>query len=513
MKTAIQEKPEELQSEQSKKIQAQQHLNSTETSQRPQEWGGLNPFSEWQENPFDPEDLEGLVLVKPAVNPVNPNVEDLVDNPPPAKPPKTLQQILLSPQVGISFLVLFGCVYTLTRPCVIGECPVIDNARLLSEQSQKTIKTVTSSQAPGLAKQQVDTAIKQLKRIPFWSPYHREARALLVVYRQDAQELNAVVKSLRMAGLAAQEVQNPPFEVAEWTKIKSRWEGAIAQLEPIPSNSIIYPFAQQRLEQYRENLAEVRGRLALEREAETTLQTAKKTAKIAQARQGVAKGAESWELVYDTWQSAANTLASIPERTTAHQDAQVLLARYQPQLEAARDRKIIEQVGQDAYTRAVNNAEQAKIFGERGTWSEAVKSWSRAMTYAKRVPQSSSYHVQMQALMPGYTQTWKQAEAQNKVTSRVNAARQALSKACNGACNFSVSGELITIRLTPNYVNGVKTTTTNADRSGNAQKRTETENRVKTLIVALQSISDNAKIPLEVYQPDGKKIGVHIPQQ
>lgn len=513
MKTAIQEKPQELQSEQSQKTPEQQHVNSTETALLPPEWETLNPFSEWEQNPFDPQDLEGLALATTPVSPINPKVEDFVDNPPPVKPPKTLQQIWLSPQMGISLLVLFGCVYTLTRPCVIGECPVIDNARLLSEQSEKTIKTVTSSQAPGLAKQQIDTAIKQLKWIPFWSPYHREARALLVVYKQDSEELGAVVKSLRIAGLAAQEVQNPPFEVAQWTKIKSRWEGAIAQLEPIPSNSIIYPFAQQRLEQYRGNLAEVRGRLALEREAETTLQTAKKTAQIAQARQGVAKGAESWELVYDTWQSAANTLASIPERTTAHQDAKVLLARYQPKLEAARDRKIIEQVGQDAYTRAVNNAEQAKIFGERGTWSEAVKYWSRAMTYAKRVPQSSSYHVEMQALIPGYTQAWKQAEAENKVTSRVNATREALSKACNGACNFSVSRDLITIRLTPNYVEGVKTTTTTADRSGNAQKRTETENRVKTLIVALQSISDNAKIPLEVYKPDGKKIGVHIPQQ
>jgi hypothetical protein len=163
----------------------------------------------------------------------------------------------------------------------------------------------------------------------------------------------------------------------------------------------------------------------------------------------------------------------------------------------------------------VNNADQAKIFAERGAWSEAVKYWSQAMTYAKRVPVSSSYHVEMQPLITSYTESWKQAEAENKVASRVNKARQDLKTACTGSptiCSYSVNPDLITVRLAPDYVGKIEDTAITGDRSGNPQKRNEAEKHVQTLKIALEAISDNAKIPLEVYKPDGKKIGVHLPQ-
>ena len=366
-----------------------------------------------------------------------------------------------------------------------------------------------------MATEQQDDAIKQLQAIPFWSPYHRRARALLSTYKQDSQELEFVVKALWMAGLASKEAQNPPYDVQKWDEIKTRWEEAIAQLERVPPENSIYPFAQDRLDQYRANLAEVRGRLAQERQSGRTLADAKKAAQVATARQGVARGVESWQLVYDSWQKATNTLASVQPGTTAYQEAQLLLARYQPQLEDARDHKTIEQVGLDAYNRAVSNADQARIFAERGAWSEAVKYWSQAVTYAKRVPMSSSYHVEMQPLMATYTESWKQAEAENKVATRDNTARQDLKTACTGSptiCSYSVSRDLITIRLAPNYLEKIEETALTGDRSGNPEKRTEAENHVQTLKIALESISDNAKIPLEVYKPDGEKIGVHIPQ-
>lgn len=507
MKTALKARPEKQQKAQSKTHLQNQKNSSVETQQPLDELASLNPFSDWEDNPFDPKDIEEINSAPREEE----KDEDLTENS--VEPPP--KNYLLTPQVGISLLAIFGCIYVLTRPCVIGECQVIDTAKQLGQKSEETIETVTTSKAPGIAKEQLDTAIKQLNRIPFWSPYHRQARALLLVYQPQSKELESVVKALWIAGLASSEAQNPPYGVEDWDKIKSRWEQAIAQLEQVPPENTIYPFATDRLQQYRANLAEVRGRLALERQSRLTLAEAKKAAQVAQARQGVARGVESWQLVYDTWQNATNTLASIVPGTTAHQEAQLLLARYQPKLEDARDRKTIEQVGLDAYTRAVNNADQAKIFAERGAWSEAVKYWSQAMTYAKRVPVSSSYHVEMQPLITSYTESWKQAEAENKVASRVNKARQDLKTACTGSptiCSYSVNPDLITVRLAPDYVGKIEDTAITGDRSGNPQKRNEAEKHVQTLKIALESISDNAKIPLEVYKPDGKKIGVHLPQ-
>lgn len=372
--------------EKTEKRQEETQHSSVEIQDKREQLETVNPFSDWEDNPFDPQDIEEIGAVPPhktsAQDPKS--LRESLDEQPevPAKEPQ--KNYLFTPQIGISLLAILGCVYVMTRPCVIGECRVIDTAKQRAQKSEETIQTVTTSQAPGIAKEQLDGAIKQLKRIPFWSPYHRQARALLSAYKQDAQELDSVVKALWMAGLASEEAQSPPYEVGEWDKIKTRWEEAIAQLEQVPPENTIYPFAQDRLEQYRSNLAEVRGRLALERQASRTLADAKKTAQVAQARQGVARGVESWQLVYDTWQNATNTLASVAPATTSYQEAQLLLARYQPRLENARDRKTIEQVGQDAYNRAVKNADQANIFAERGAWSEAVKYWSQAVTYGKR---------------------------------------------------------------------------------------------------------------------------------
>lgn len=477
---------------------------------------GINPFEDWEDNPFDPEDLADLAMPNIVVETIADQGEEEPSEPVKPRGSKvSLRQLLFTPQAAIALLLAVGCTYSLTRPCVIGECTVIDTARGLAKSSQDTLQTVSSSKAPGLAKQDLDTAIAQLKTIPFWSPYYGPARQLLGYYRQDAQELGSVVTSLRIAGQASQQGQEPPYTVSGWEKLKSLWEDAIAQLEQVPTESLIYPFAQERLDQYRDNLTEVRGRLILEREAQDTLKTAKKAAQVATARQGVAKKADSWQQVYDNWQTATNTLASIPVGTTAHQQAQLLLVRYQPKLETARDRKTIERVGQEAYTRAVNSAEQAKIFTERGAWSDAAKYWSRAVSYGKKIPQSSSYSVEMQPLMTAYTQSWKQAEAENKVTNRINQARQDLKKTCGGGltvCKYSVNKNLITVRLTPAYLEKIEKTTQQADQQGNPKQRTEVEKHIQTLKIALETISDNAKIPLEVYKPDGKKIGVHFPQ-
>jgi hypothetical protein len=74
-----------------------------------------------------------------------------------------------------------------------------------------------------------------------------------------------------------------------------------------------------------------------------------------------------------------------------------------------------------------------------------------------------------------------------------------------------VNKDLITVRITPAYQEKIETTATQGDQTGNEKPRSEAEKHVQTLKIALETISDNAQIPLEVYKPDGQKIGVHIP--
>ncbi|NJK39005.1 MAG: hypothetical protein HC825_11970 [Oscillatoriales cyanobacterium RM1_1_9] len=482
-------------------------------------WDIVNPFAEWEGNPFDAQDLDQIPT------PVEGSSTEAEAEP---LPPQESSEpsaspswnSLLTPQMGLAVAILLGCVYTLSRPCVIGECRPVSTAQEFAQKSEQTLQSVTSAQAPGLAQEDLEIAIKELKRVPFWSPYYREARSLMADYQQDAQALDETITGLRFAGTAAQSSQNPPYSLEEWAKVKSDWENAVAQLELVDPDSSVYPFAQQRLQQYQANLAEIRQRLTVEQRAAQTLKTAKKMAQVAAARQGVAKYADSWEQVYETWETATNTLALIPNGTAAHEDAQVLLARYQPKLEGARDRKTIEAVGQDAYNRAVGSADQAKVFEERGAWSDAARYWSRAVSYAKRVPQTSTRYVETKPLINSYNQSWKQAEAQNRSANRMNKARQDLSNICNSSlksssalriCEYSVTPDLITVRLTPEYIERVQKTATPTNQSQPSKTRAEAQKHVQTLEVALASISDNAKIALEVHKPGGEKAGVHIP--
>uniref|UniRef100_UPI0028ACFAF9 hypothetical protein n=1 Tax=Planktothrix agardhii TaxID=1160 RepID=UPI0028ACFAF9 len=419
-----------------------------------------NPFLEEETeeyNPFDIQDIEAL-------NDISASVEEEADSPEEsnekAAVTKGLNLVLLA-KITAVLLVVFGCVYTVTRPCVTGECQEIDTARDFSQKSKQIIETVSSSKAPILASEDLQSGIKLLETIPFWSPRYPESQALLSVYRQEYNELNSVVKSLNVAAKASEMGQNPPHSVEDWTKMQSLWEEAIALLDQVPNSSIVYPFAQARWQQYRANLGDVRNRLKLERDGEQILATAKKTAQVAEARQGVAKYAESWQQVFETWQTAANTLSTIPYGTTAYQSAQVLLARYQPKVESARDRKTIEQVGLDAYNQAISNSEQAKLLEQRGAWSEAVTYWSRAVSYGKQVPVSSSYSAKIKPLLTTFNESWKRADIQNQITSRLEKARQDLGKLCSGnpkVCNYSVTESLITVRLTSEYVNQIQST-------------------------------------------------------
>ncbi|MFM6401680.1 MAG: hypothetical protein ACKPFF_33805, partial [Planktothrix sp.] len=191
-------------------------------------------------------------------------------------------------------------------------------------------------------------------------------------------------------------------------------------------------------------------------------------------------------------------------------------ARYQPKLEEARDRKTIEQVGLEAYNQAVNNAEQAQLSEQRGSWSEAVTDWGRAVSYGKQVPASSSYSAKIQPLLTTYNEAWKRADVQYRVASRLAKARQDLTKLCSGnpkVCNYSVTENLITVRLTSDYVNKIQSTAKAADQSGDPKKRSEAENHVQTLKVALETISQNAQISLEVYGANNEKVATHVPLQ
>ncbi len=416
---------------------------------------------------------------------------------------------------SLSLAILLGCFYAITRPCVIGKCMIIPTARELNEQSLTTIKNVKNSLAPKEAQEKLEAANADLEKIPFWSIRYFEAQHLKSTYQEDIQHLKTIRKALAKGQQAAQNSKGLPLPAADWVTIQSLWQEAIALLEKVPEDSNAYPFVKNKLLQYRKYLVAIKGRLTTEEEATEKLIAAKKLAQLAETREIIAQFPESWKNVYENWEDAWEQVSSIPPQTSAYSEAKNLIPQYEQKMRVAEERRILEQIGEEAYNQAITDAKQAEVFENRDNWKEAAEYWQRAVNSAEDVPTNSAYFAKAKPLIKSYDTALKAAASNQKLLSTLAKAREDLSKTCKGnpkICEYSVTHDLISVQLTNDYVDKIKKTAKEVKGDKDDKSRTQLEKHLQTLQVALEAISNNAKIPLEVYNPQGLKIAAHVPK-
>lgn len=417
--------------------------------------------------------------------------------------------------VVLGIAIAIGSFYAVSRPCVIGRCEALEVAKEIEMQSAETLKNFQYSQAPTLAQQELMQASGLLEDIPFWSIRYLEVRNLRSRFQQEIKNLGQIRSALAKGAAASNLSQNPPHPLEDWQQMLSLWDEAIALLAAVPEDSKAYPFADYKLNQYRKYLIAIKGRTTTESEADAILAAARKQAQLAQTREGVARFPESWEKVEDNWQNAVQEISRIPADTSAHQQAQFLAVKYEAKLKAAEERKVLEKKGEQAYNLAVSWAQRAKTFQGQGAWENAVKSWRQALNSARQVPTVSSFYIKARPSISSYSVSLTQAEAKYLEVKRVEDARKDLSKTCTGkplVCKYNVTQDLISVQLTADYVKKLREAAIAAQEVKNNKAESQVKNHVKILQVALEAISNNAGIPLEVYNPDGLKIGVHNPQ-
>jgi hypothetical protein len=448
------------------------------------------------QNPFDPLDMEPVVTVTQTTQ---------------YSPLKMLSMAGIVSVVGI---ILAGGFYLLSRPCVIGECTALNNAKQLSDNSAKTLRTSKVPNTPQEAQEQLKQAIVLLKPIPSWSIHYGEAKNALESYQQQNQHLNSVIDAAQLAASAAQKTQNPPRSAESWQEAQKLWESAIAQLAEIPTDSPIYPFAQSKFKQYRTNLASTNRRLNIEKTAENRLANAKNTAQIAEALEVVAQESESWQKVQENWQNSIETLSEIPKDTTSYQQAKVLSSKYETKLSQASERKNVQGTAENAYTQAVTLAGEARIFEGKNGWFKASEYWRRALSYAEQVPPTTTYFQKVKPLISSYKTSLNQAEVKLEEERILQKARTDLDRTCKGnpkICDYTVSKDLIAVQMTPDYVQKLQQTFIQAENTNAIKTRQAVENHVETLKKALEAIGDNAKIPMQVYDGEGNRIGTQTP--
>lgn len=447
------------------------------------------------DNPFDVLDMEAVTVAqKPKQSP--------------------FAMLAAAGMVSAAAVILAGGYYLLSRPCVIGECTALANAKQLSENSAKTLKISKVANSPEEAQQQLKQAIDLLEPIPSWSIHRGEAQSALENYRQQSQNVNSAIDAARLARSAGEKTQNPPYSAENGQEAQSLWQSAIAQLGEIPTDSPVYPFAQRKTKEYRKNLASGNRLLSTEKQAEKTLIEAKSTAQIAEAREAVATTAETWAQVQAGWEKSLAILSEIPSSTQSYQQGKLLVPKYETKLSQARERKNVEGISENAYTQAVTLAAEAQIFEGKNGWFKASEYWRRALSYAEQVPAATSYSQKAKPLIDSYTKSLQQAEVRLQEERNLQKARTDLDRTCKGKpkiCDYTVSKGLIAVQMTPDYVQKLQQTFIQANNNNAVKTRQAVEKHVETLQKALEAIAENAKIPMQVYDGEGKRIASHEP--
>jgi hypothetical protein len=144
----------------------------------------------------------------------------------------------------------------------------------------------------------------------------------------------------------------------------------------------------------------------------------------------------------------------------------------------------------------------------------ALIHWRNALAYMNQVPRGTFYYGKAQSLVGSYNSALKQAQEQLQNLVKIQQARSDLSETCSKKapiCSFTIDKNRIKVRLTPTYMQMVKQTVLAAKVRGDSNAQSNIVNHVLTLGDALEAISDNARLPVEVYAPDGTLIETHSP--
>ncbi|MBD2665875.1 hypothetical protein B6N60_00323 [Richelia sinica FACHB-800] len=397
-----------------------------------------------------------------------------------------------------------GSTYFLSRACIISECQEFQTAENIKSQSQKLIRGAKSEKQLQAVQKQIDDAISALQNIPGWSPRHGEAQELITAFSGQSTKISQVVNALQKGTAAKKKTEAPVKSLDDLRKTQDLWRQAITPLETIKPNNDLYSLAQSNLPEYQQNLQTVNQQLLKEETWLKKLDSVKAVANAATQSETTAKSSSDWQKVRSTWEVVVNNLKSIPQTSSGYEEARKLLTEYQPKLIEARTRATKETLAAKAYQQAVSAANQAKAYGSQNQWQAAVNSWQLAVQSVQQISQDSLYYKQAQPLIDTYSASLTQAKERLQLTNNVSQTRADLSSTCtNGIkfCTFTIEASGITVRLTPQYEQVL------------ASNQAQMSNHYQSLQSALMVISDNARLPLVIYNSQGQQSYAHSPAQ
>jgi hypothetical protein len=408
-----------------------------------------------------------------------------------------------------------GVGYMGTRPCVLATCTELNTATQLTQSSLTTVNTPdVTGQEVLTAQKQLHQSVNNLKSIPVWSGSYGNAQKTLQSTTAHSADLDIAVIAMNKAYRASVLVKTPPIPLLTWQESKQLWTDSIANLGKIPTSSQVYPLARQKLTDYQGRLGDINRRIEAETAADQKLKSAVDGIKLANQSQLTATSLVQLRAVKTQWNQVNEKLTSIPANTNSYSQAQELLKSYQAKIANAQEKVLEEDKAAQNYQTAIKLAEAAKLSQKNNQLDRAVAEWNQSVVAIQSVPQNSVVYNQAKPLVPEYTKNFQQADAKLKNTQKINLATKDLQRTCAGnpqICTYTISNKAIIVRLMSLYTQTLTQTALSASQQGDGNAKSGIINHVKTLGNALQTISENAKLPLEIYGADGKQIQNYRP--
>jgi hypothetical protein len=405
--------------------------------------------------------------------------------------------------------------YMGTRPCVFSTCTELNNATQLTQSSLVAINNPTvTGQEVLTAQKQIHQSVENLKSIPIWSGSYNKAQKSLRLTTPQVADLDTAVIAMNKAFKAASIVKNPPLPLPKWQESKQMWTESIASLGTISDTSQIYPLVRQKLTDYKGRLSDIERRIELETAADQKLKSAVESITVANQSQTEATSLSQWREVKNHWNLVNDRLTSIPPNTIAYAQAQELLKSYQAQIATAQEKVVEEDKATQNYQTAIKLAQAAQGSQKKDRLDQAVLEWNQSVVAIQSIPQNSTIYAQAKPLVAEYTKNFQQAQQKLKATQKMSLANKDLQRTCAGTpqiCSYTINSKSIVVRLMSLYTQTLSQTAMAASTQGDSNAKAGIINHVNTLGNALQTISENAKLPLEVYGADGKQIQNYRP--
>ncbi|MBE9066979.1 hypothetical protein IQ260_09960 [Leptolyngbya cf. ectocarpi LEGE 11479] len=406
--------------------------------------------------------------------------------------------------------------YGLSRPCVIGGCDRIQRAQDLGDAALISLRDQPSPQTVLDMGDQLNTAVKTLKPIPPWSRHHGRAQELLANYEGDADLLNKVAAAQKNALAAANESQNPPHPIAHWQGIAERWRETIAQLEEIPTESPIHSaFVAPKLQEYRNNLVTIEGRILAEQTAEENLNQAQLTASLAKDQAEIANTLPAWKTALESWDQAVKQLKQIPQGTLAYGEARRLQPQYESDLAGVRARYQQEQAADQFYNEAVRHATTARQYESDDQWTLAMLSWRDAITQVKGVPKGTSRHGDSQNLLKTYEPALAEAQENLRLALRFRKAEENFGRICKPTfCDFGLKGGTVQLALAQGYdaLADFSIADPNTRPGISVPASDQMIEEVNQLLQEVINIGKRTQLPIELYSANGEFIARFSPE-